>query len=644
MESGTDVGSDLGGTERSLTVTSLDPQTTYSFRIKAEILDQSSGWSDVVEVTTDAVPPPPPSGVFAVAQELGKNRVSWSGPTDGSTFEVFRSNLEDPDVFLSIGMTSDLTYLDEDIVFGGRYAYRVRSIRNGLNSSFSSTRYVNALGLTQPQLNLLTVDFQSATINWTGSDLSEDGGLVYLLERSLDGEIWEERDRILTRSYTDEPLLSETTYFYRVRITGEPGSSSPSGVLTVTTPAKPVPENPHSPVVTPGEGLRMLVSWQHIELATHYRVERQGDEGEPWMEVADVPADTLQIEDLDVIPGYRYTYRVVPRNEVGEGVAYFFGSAVAGHYVCIGPFDFESPLPADSLIEVLGATRRDLSEEGEEPNFGLLFDGEGLRQLRFGLFESFSTEQVVLTGRFRADLPVPDGPESDVWEPLEGSDETPLAGFEHSYRQYPLPVEGSWVPFSVVTSRVPGYWPLPGTDFGTIFAQYAHDGPGLDTWSIDDLCILIPVTPLPSRVPFVSLQSNPGANVILSWPQSSGAYFYRVERSADARHWDVLADDWQGDWFVDEGLLPGARYLYRVVAPEPFRRGGSIPVGGADSCRAASNRLWWREPHFAGGFRAEGCRRVELPAQVCLRIAHRQPWGRARGHSFPTRTRLTALP
>lgn len=81
----------LGPNATSFTDTSVDPETSYSYRVRACLEDQCSGYSNVANVTTPPAPQPPaaPSGLTATPISQTRIDLTWTDNSDNEDrFEI----------------------------------------------------------------------------------------------------------------------------------------------------------------------------------------------------------------------------------------------------------------------------------------------------------------------------------------------------------------------------------------------------------------------------------------------------------------------------------------------------------------------------------------------------------------------------
>lgn len=168
--------------------------------------------------------------------------------------------------------------------------------------------------LTGPSVTLMAGSPTQVAVSWT----TVEGATGYTVERSVDGRNWTEvaatgADAI---GYTDEDLAPGTTYYYRVAAAFQNRSSTPSGVVEVTTALGP----PAAPTLVVGAGApgEVVLTWDAVEGAADYRVERSADGVTGWETIGTTTAAVLTFSDAAPAPGGTLWYRIVASNADGD--------------------------------------------------------------------------------------------------------------------------------------------------------------------------------------------------------------------------------------------------------------------------------------------------------------------------------------
>ncbi len=243
--------------------TTVKPQTSYVYRVKAinaHGVSERSSWANAL---TPAVPPPPtltpaqPTGLTAdpAHDQVG---LDWDDPDDSTItgYRILRrlpaQDLPGEFAVLLENTGSTLTsYLDTTVKPQTSYVYRVKAINAHGSSERSS--WANALTpaapvLTPAQPTGLTADpaHDQVGLDWDDPDDSTITGyriLRRLPAEDLPGEfavLIENTGSALT-TYVDTTVTSQTSYVYRVQAINAHGSSEQSSWANALTPAVPAP-------------------------------------------------------------------------------------------------------------------------------------------------------------------------------------------------------------------------------------------------------------------------------------------------------------------------------------------------------------------------------------------------------------------
>ena len=370
VETSTDNGlnwSDLAASNATLTYTQsaqtvADPIVTHLYRVSAINSAGTGARSDLIGVKL--APPAPPTELNAVAVN-GQKAIDlfWTAPeNDGEPaltgYRIERSTDYDatnPTAATWTELATNYTrtaYRDgteTELTDGTEYYYRVRAL-NGVSvnssavggnpSDVASAVSSNKAGAPTNLSATVAGDMSEITLAWDGP--AEDGGSTitgYKIEVSSDaGAKWEtlEEEELVADlispgtqklyTYTHSPVVSGTTYIYRVSAVNDAGpgaASAPSAPVSIDAV---VPGAPTKLVATPAVA-SIALAWEAPEMTggsaiTGYKIEVSSDAGANWTDLED------NTGNVDV--KYTHTgldnkatrhYRVSAINSAGTGAA-----------------------------------------------------------------------------------------------------------------------------------------------------------------------------------------------------------------------------------------------------------------------------------------------------------------------------------
>ena len=275
--------------------TTVKPQTSYVYRVKAinaHGVSERSSWANAL---TPAVPPPPtltpaqPTGLTAdpAHDQVG---LDWDDPDDSTItgYRILRrlpaQDLPGEFAVLLENTGSTLTsYLDTTVKPQTSYVYRVKAINAHGSSERSS--WANALTpappvLTPAQPTGLTADpaHDQVGLDWDDPDDSTITG--YRILRRLPAQdppgefsvLLEHTGSALT-TYIDTTVTPQTSYVYQVQAINAHGSSEQSSWANALTPAGPPPTGLRAGTTSAGVSL----DWDDPQDATisGYRILRR---------------------------------------------------------------------------------------------------------------------------------------------------------------------------------------------------------------------------------------------------------------------------------------------------------------------------------------------------------------------------------
>lgn len=475
------------------------PGASYEYRVVAVNGDLRSEASGVAEVRFEL-----PGMVTGVElSDVGENSavLNWNplGGISGYEVEWFwiRGNQRaEGNPQPGPGETS---YLFNNLRNNEEYRFRVRGV-NGLGVGPWSV----VTGQTLPPLPSVPGNFRlqntpksyEISMYWSASNVN---GGQFLVERKGPGDADFQEVAVVDQfGFTDRSLDPLTTYLYRVRYQNSRGISDYSEVFEVSTAALDTPEVASFFNAINVEG-GVELKWSFLDpTVTDVVIQRRTDESQEYADLMEVSADGGEVLDDTAIPGFRYFYRILGKNQVGVSDNPRDAVVLAIDGVCLLDLDFEGTLE-DIPVEVRGAVVDRNVGAGFTDGGVLFFNGGFDRTLITPPLNLRYGGSISLTGRVGDST---ENPSSDWDEPEPG--ELPYIeylnldennnGFGGNWRF----VQRAFTNDSGV-NEMSRNWnsytiSLPPIDSerGVIvrIRQNEPDGPGIDVWAIDDLCIL----------------------------------------------------------------------------------------------------------------------------------------------------------
>ena len=315
-----------GGTASFSDTTSLQPNTTYSYRVRAINSLGSSAYSNTASASTTPPQPGAPTLLTVTAVTFAQVTLAWQDNSAGEDgFEIERKT-ENGAYTLIAGVGVNVTgYTDNGVSELTSYTYRVRAVNAGGASAYSNE--ASATTPLQPMLapsNLTAGAVASTEIRlaWTDNSANETG---FKIERKVSGGVYAQLAISPAHtgtgagiSYTDTSALQPNTgYVYRVRAAGSNGDSAYSNEAGVTTVPLP-PGAPSGLAVANTSATTLNLSWtDNSTNETGFKVERRTGAG-PFTFIGQAPADTATFQDAGLAADTLYTYRVRATGTAGD--------------------------------------------------------------------------------------------------------------------------------------------------------------------------------------------------------------------------------------------------------------------------------------------------------------------------------------
>jgi fibronectin type 3 domain-containing protein len=226
----------LAANQQGYADTTVSPNTTYGYRLRAFNAEGTSDPSAETAATTPGIPVTPPSGLTARALSGREIALSWSDTSDNETaFEIERKTTGKFALVLTVGAGVTGT-TDRDLEPETTYRYRVRArAADGVSgySNQAQARTQRAAPGTPQSVRAKAQSGLRIRVTWKpGSGrassfriVRQEGGGAFREIASLPGK---------TTLYLDRRLKAGKSYGYRVRAVNPIGSSGFSATATAT--------------------------------------------------------------------------------------------------------------------------------------------------------------------------------------------------------------------------------------------------------------------------------------------------------------------------------------------------------------------------------------------------------------------------
>ena len=345
----------------------LEGGTTWYYRLTAcgDNSDERtcSARSAPASATTPAaaVPTMIPENLTAEAVSATRIDLSWDAAADAGYYRLYSSDAENGDyaeITDAAGAGTD--YEHTELTSNTAYYYKVRAC--GDSSGESTCSALSGAVSATTQLPAKPEVPTAAAVSATGIMISwgmVDGAAHYRLYSS-DAESGDYTEIAAAAgtglTYTHTGLDSNAAYFYRIRAcidsSGDGTCSEFSDAGTATTQ---LPTKPEAPTATAESAIGIMISWNMVEGAAHYRLYSSDAESGDYTEIAAAAGTGLTYTHTGLDSNTAYFYKVrACVDSSGDGACSEFSDAASATTQL--PAKPEAP-----TATVMGAARIDLS-------------------------------------------------------------------------------------------------------------------------------------------------------------------------------------------------------------------------------------------------------------------------------------------
>ena len=225
--------------------TTVQPSTTYTYRIRSEGAGGLSSYSSEASATTPALPLPSAPTMQGTATSASQIHLSWtSTATAVVRFRVERRTTTGVYSEISQPSPTSTSFDDSGLAASTAYLYRMRVETSSGISPYSNEVAATTLAIPLPPAPTVQVTATSSSqihLSWSST---ATGTVLFSVERrtTTGGYSQISQPAATSTSFDDSGLSGSTTYSYRMRVQTGAGFSPYSIEVTATTLPIPIPK------------------------------------------------------------------------------------------------------------------------------------------------------------------------------------------------------------------------------------------------------------------------------------------------------------------------------------------------------------------------------------------------------------------
>ncbi|MFY1614904.1 fibronectin type III domain-containing protein [Micromonospora sp. WMMD736] len=347
------------GSATTLTVSLLDHQAEYEFRVRSVGGGGEGPWSSTARATASYAVPAAPSGLVATARSNGDVALSWTAPPGRVWHRVYQRDVTAGETTFTawplpvVDMTTaTATYL----LHGHEYEFKVAATNQGGESAHSNTARATAtfpLPGAPTSLTATRGDGQ-ATLSWQAPGPNV-WYRVYQRDVTADEAAFTPWPYPVTEGTTAKALYLANGHQYEFKVSATNGAGEgPASNVAAVTPAPALPAAPASlSAVAKSDGTIQL-SWQAVSTNVWYRVyQRDVTAGESAFKAWPYPVTEGTAATAQYLThGHRYEFKVAATNAAGEGPSSTAASATSSYALPGAPTNLRAAAMGEGKIEL----------------------------------------------------------------------------------------------------------------------------------------------------------------------------------------------------------------------------------------------------------------------------------------------------
>lgn len=305
---------------------SLTPNTSYYYRIKAYNEDGQSDYSNVLSVTTLALQlPAAPNGLNASGITKSSFNLTWNDNSNNeSGFQIYKLVDSTGSYKLFKTTTTNIPKLEvSGLQPNTSHTFRVRAYNDDGVSGYSNILKVTTLPL-QPPVAPITLKPDSITpteviISWQDRSDNETGFYIYRSLAETSGYQLLHTNGQNHYSYINSNLDQGKTYYYRVRAYNEDGVSSYTNILKITT-LNP-PRSPTGLLLKNVSKTSATIEWSDkASNESGFFIERSLNTPGQFTRIDTLKTDSTFYVNTNLKPNTVYYYRIIAFNNDGQSL------------------------------------------------------------------------------------------------------------------------------------------------------------------------------------------------------------------------------------------------------------------------------------------------------------------------------------
>ncbi len=302
--------------------TGLLSSTSYYYYVTAVNSAGESGQSTEATATTSTVIPDIPTELIATTISASQIDLSWTASSGATSYNVY-SSTSTPGTYTKVNTNpiTATTYSNNGLVSSTSYYYYVTAV-NSAGESGQSTEATATTSTVIPdiptELIATTISASQIDLSWTASSGATSYN-VYSSTSTPGTYTKVNTNPITATTYSNNGLVSSTSYYYYVTAVNSAGESGQSTVATATTAAV-VPIKPTGLVGTALSSTQINLSWTPLSNATSYNIYRGNSLTGEYSKINSSSVTSPNYSDIYEfeIDGTKYYYKVTAVNSAGE--------------------------------------------------------------------------------------------------------------------------------------------------------------------------------------------------------------------------------------------------------------------------------------------------------------------------------------